>query len=566
MRRCLLWVFIGMGVILAARWAISWSARARAGSLAAENGDTNGDGDRDLSDAIYYLSWLYLGGPEPVAIAGSSGVEARVAALEDAVFSGDAALDAAVRAARELTPGAEDLWTAPAGALVDTAASGTPARVALSIGGVALGHVVALRLEEGLSVLPRLDVILEVLSSSYAPIAPASPLRLSYEDASGAALFHGEVGAASLAGSDGESVYVHVVGYTKLHRLTRGRKSRVFLDQRASDIVGRILEDAGVGALEFQMLLEEAHPVRSQVVQHNESDWDFVARLLEEEGIYSVVLHESARATIRFADSGAGLVPSAGVPVPYVGFRLEPPAGTPAHISLLRRTVSAGPERVTVGDYDLARVQPVFATAGDSGGGAEDFEYGVNLVQAGDLAVMARRRLDLLEGSFDVLEGASNATEARPGRVITVGGSEKRFNGKYLIVGATHRYFRDAGGGSYGNTFHALPDAVRYRPPRVTPKSGLAGVQSAVVTGPAGTTTHSDAYGRVKVRFHWDRSGATDDTSSAWVRVAQNRVAGALGAYLPEVGDEVLVAFEHGDIDRPVVLGSLWNGSDRPPR
>jgi type VI secretion system secreted protein VgrG len=116
----------------------------------------------------------------------------------------------------------------------------------------------------------------------------------------------------------------------------------------------------------------------------------------------------------------------------------------------------------------------------------------------------------------------------------------------------------------YANYFVAIPSAAPFRPPRTTPKPIIHGPQTAVVTGPAGETTHTDSLGRVKVQFHWDRLGPGDETSSAWVRVAQ--AVGNLGSFqVPEVGDEVLVSFQDGDDRAPIVIGTLWNGTDPPP-
>ena len=102
----------------------------------------------------------------------------------------------------------------------------------------------------------------------------------------------------------------------------------------------------------------------------------------------------------------------------------------------------------------------------------------------------------------------------------------------------------------------------RPRPPADRP---VARLQTALVVGPAGARTHTDRFGRVKVQFFWDREGQHDENSSRWIRVSQP-YSGTGGAFtLPEVGDEVLVAFEHGDPDRPYVLGRVFNSDDRPP-
>jgi type VI secretion system secreted protein VgrG len=159
------------------------------------------------------------------------------------------------------------------------------------------------------------------------------------------------------------------------------------------------------------------------------------------------------------------------------------------------------------------------------------------------------------------IAGASSVRAIASGRILVLEGSGERFDGKYLVTGVTHTFERRGDRVAYENTFTCIPDALPFRSPRCTAIPFL-GPQTAVVVGPPGETSFHDKYGRIKVRFHWDR----DESSSQWVRVAQPAGGGRGFHTLPEVGDEVLVVFEHGDPDRPVVLGSLWNAADPPPQ
>jgi type VI secretion system secreted protein VgrG len=136
-----------------------------------------------------------------------------------------------------------------------------------------------------------------------------------------------------------------------------------------------------------------------------------------------------------------------------------------------------------------------------------------------------------------------------------------RPEGEHLVIALDHRWRADAP--RYELEVTAIPLAVPYRLPRVTPRPRIAGLHSAVVTGPAGQEIHADAAGRVKVRFFWDREGATDDKSSLPVRVAQPNLPGSM--LLPRVGWEVMVAFEDGDPDRPLIVGRAYNAKHPPP-
>jgi type VI secretion system secreted protein VgrG len=118
----------------------------------------------------------------------------------------------------------------------------------------------------------------------------------------------------------------------------------------------------------------------------------------------------------------------------------------------------------------------------------------------------------------------------------------------------------------YENSFTCIPDAVVFRPARLTPKPVIRGMQTAIVVGPGGEEIHTDKYGRIKVQFHWDRRGGKDDRSSCWIRVAQNVAGRNWGAsILPRIGQEVVVAFLEGDPDRPLVVGSVYNADQMPP-
>src|SRR5262249_20816427 len=123
-----------------------------------------------------------------------------------------------------------------------------------------------------------------------------------------------------------------------------------------------------------------------------------------------------------------------------------------------------------------------------------------------------------------------------------------------------------AAGLLYDNRFQAAPAALPYRPARATPKPAIPGVQTATVVGPSGNDVFVDKYGRVKVKFHWDRDTATGPKNSCWLRVGQVWAGKRWGAYFwPRVGHEVLVAFVEGDPDRPLVVGSAYNEENMPP-
>jgi type VI secretion system secreted protein VgrG len=108
--------------------------------------------------------------------------------------------------------------------------------------------------------------------------------------------------------------------------------------------------------------------------------------------------------------------------------------------------------------------------------------------------------------------------------------------------------------------------SVPFRPPLVTPRPVVAGTHTALVAGSSGEEIWTDAYGRIKLKFHWDRAAGADENSSCWVRVAQGAAGQGWGhLFLPRVGQEVIVSYVDGDPDRPLVTGSVYNKQDTLP-
>jgi type VI secretion system secreted protein VgrG len=156
------------------------------------------------------------------------------------------------------------------------------------------------------------------------------------------------------------------------------------------------------------------------------------------------------------------------------------------------------------------------------------------------------------------VSGGSNAERLIPGYLFTLHGHFDG-NGGWLLTSVDHAAHAKNPNGAvtYTNDFVCIPSALPYRPPRSTPQPIVAGTQTAVVTGPAGEQTFTDQYGRVKVQFHWDRQGKNDEKSSCWIRVGHPTPAPGTTVQLPPIGVEVIVAFEEGDPDKPIIVGTV---------
>src|SRR5262249_19379933 len=170
------------------------------------------------------------------------------------------------------------------------------------------------------------------------------------------------------------------------------------------------------------------------------------------------------------------------------------------------------------------------------------------------------------------IQGTSNCRHFVSGHKFTL---TRHFNadGPYVLTNLEHTdslsaNYRSGEGVElvYKNRFTCIPLVLPFRPPLVTKKPVVEGAQTAVVVGPPGEEIFCDKYGRVKVQFHWDRQGKNDADSSCWVRVATIWAGKSWGIVnVPRVGHEVVVAFEEGDPDRPIIIGSVYNNDHMPP-
>jgi type VI secretion system secreted protein VgrG len=178
------------------------------------------------------------------------------------------------------------------------------------------------------------------------------------------------------------------------------------------------------------------------------------------------------------------------------------------------------------------------------------------------------------------LRGASSVSGLDAGMRVKIKGLEvnEKEEPEVLIIAVRHSAMdyshwtteawsgREPGAPHYDNEFVCIRKSMKFRPERVTPKPFVHGPQTAIVTGLSGEEIHTDAYGRVKVQFHWDRVGRKDETSSCWVRVSQGWAGKNWGQiHIPRVGHEVIVDFLEGDPDRPIITGRVYNAENPVP-
>ena len=191
------------------------------------------------------------------------------------------------------------------------------------------------------------------------------------------------------------------------------------------------------------------------------------------------------------------------------------------------------------------------------------YEYPGGFIKSETGESIASRRLDEIEAETIKMVGKSYARCMMAGRQFDlVEHFRDDYNSTYVVRWVKFNVDQE----KYENEFEAFPADVVFRPPRITPKPKIYGTQTAVVVGKSGEEIFTDAYGRVKIQFHWDQDGQKDENSSCWVRVAQIWAGKSWGTlFTPRIGTEVIVSFLNGDPDCPIIVGTVYNDVQKMP-
>ncbi len=368
-------------------------------------------------------------------------------------------------------------------------------------------------------------------------------------------------GAYDEESRDGHQYTLTLVAREELLSLRGGY--RVLLDKTTQQIVTEVLTLAGIPAGEVEWRLATSYTARLHTTQYGESDWAFIERLLAEDGIAYWIDADPEAETARlvFGDSADAHDGIAGAGT--VQYRDAGSGASERHFFELEITGVLTPTKVTIRDHDVrAPDVPIEGVAGD--GTYEVFEFPANVVSSDAAKVRASARLDQWKRLERHAIALSDCMRLQPGRVVAIEGcSDEWMNGKFLVAGVEHEVAMGSPQSSatptYSNRVLLVPHGARTHRPSPPIRVKVFGIEPATTTGPAGQEIHVDDLARVKIRFPWDRSGRTDDTSSTWIRTQQMNMGGAM--ILPRVGWEVPVAYVDGNPDRPFVLGRLYNAT-----
>ncbi len=360
--------------------------------------------------------------------------------------------------------------------------------------------------------------------------------------------------------------------------LTQRQDSRIFQATNAPDIIKAVFDDAQIINYRFDLSGEYAN--LEYCLQYRETDSHFVQRLMAEHGMWYYFEH-SADQHILVVDNNDAipeLVSSLNNatqlgPIPFDADNSA--AVQFEHISNLELINRVNSGAVVVDDYDyLAPKTPQkSSTSSDSHSDLQRYDYPGRF--AGNLSqVKVNQSLASFLVENQQIEASSDVMRLIPGHSFEISGHPRlAINGDYTLLSVTHvgknpQVLAEESSGNpttYHNQFVCIARDIEYQAPKL-PAPMVDGPQTAFVVGPAGEEIFTDALGRVKVQFHWDRYGKCDEHTSSWVRVSQSMAAATWGAvYLPRIGHEVIVTFLEGDPDKPLITGAVYNGLNYPP-
>ena len=363
--------------------------------------------------------------------------------------------------------------------------------------------------------------------------------------------------------------------------LTRSADCRIFQEKAAPDIIKEIFQEHGFASAFDKGSLRE-HPKLSYCVQYRETDFNFVSRLMEAEGICYYFKHANGKHTLVMADSKNGHSTFDGYGmIPYQPPTQEFRGKETIHEWALEQEVQTGAYALNDFDFKNPRASVLLSTTKSpeqqSYPSYEIFDYPGGYMVKGDGEVYSRARIEELRAQGEIARGESDARGIATGCLFTLAGFPRADQCReYLITSVNYSIecadeaasgAADGGGtGTCSCTFTAIPADKPFRPPRITPKPAVKGPQTAIVVGKSGEEIWTDEFGRVRLQFHWDRYGKSDENSSCWVRVAQVWAGKTWGViYTPRIGQEVIVEFLEGDPDQPIVTGRVYNKEQMPP-
>ncbi|HGY2267512.1 type VI secretion system Vgr family protein [Morganella morganii] len=459
-----------------------------------------------------------------------------------------------------------------AGTLADALTGRSPSGLVFTckIGGLPeqTFQVTEFSLSEGLSSLFSLSVsAVSVLPSITFDehLGKASSLTVT-RDGVKVRTVQGLLASAEQGNTDGNKTWYHFLIRPEMWIMTLSQDSRIFQKQSVPEVLATLLKEAHVKN-DLKFYQDELHQKRDYITQKRESAYDFWCRLAAEEGI-NFWFEEGPK--LFYSDNHLGM--TAGIHLTY-----NPQADTDTRDSTAfswRYTEKLCSDVIIQKDYnpdspsypfqhevtgDVHKQHPVYESYGRYRDDATGKPF-------------TRLRYEQSQNERQTGTAGTNCFALMPGKIFTLSNHPSAvMNQPWQVITVNHRGTQplaDNSGGegtTFSNTVQFIPGTREWRPPfRFRPQAD--GDELATVVGPDGEEIYTNEQGAVKVYFHWDRYGKPDHSASCWVRVAMGWNGSGYGfSAVPRIGQEIIVSYLNGDIDRPIVTGCTYNGRNGPP-
>lgn len=418
----------------------------------------------------------------------------------------------------------------------------------------------------------ELDLVSEEPSIKYEDIVgQAVTVRATLADGS-ARYWNGHVSRFVQAGRDSNLAVYQAIIVPWLWFLDQTSDCRIFQNKTAPDIIKQIFQEYGYR--DFSLSLYGDFVKRDYCVQYRESDFNFVSRLMEEEGIFYFFEHEDGKHTLVLGNDPAAHKPCPNQP----SARYEGAAGGWQDDDVILQWLQEQelrPGIFTTTDYNFETPSTNLQSSVNGKGKWEIYDFPGEYTKRADGDKLAKVRLQEQQLPQSIARGTSDCRAFGVGYKFKLADHYRGdLNQEYVLTSLRHSAHHNLGLASgpadtspvYENSFECVPASTPIRPLRRTPVPVVQGCQTAVVVGPSGEEIFTDKYGRVKVQFHWDREGKENENSSCWVRVSYPWSGKAWGGIqIPRIGQEVIVDFIEGDPDRPIITGRVYNAGQMPP-
>lgn len=386
---------------------------------------------------------------------------------------------------------------------------------------------------------------------------------------------NGIIASFSQGGASPEFASYHATLVPWFWFLTRTSDCRIFQNMTVPDIIQNLFQEHGFS--DFKNKLHGSFKPREYCVQYRETTFNFISRLMQEEGIFYFFEHEKQKHTLVMANN-----PSEFKPCPNQAAARYESASEAGWSEEVVTTWSIGQE-VRPGEYtikDFNFQKPSLDLTGHVDGKDsrkyEIYDYPGEYENKDEGERLAGIRMHEEESPQVMISGSSTCRAFTSGYRFELKEHYRRdLNKPYTLLSLYHSCeagtnYRSSEGGAddfeYTNQFQCIPHVTPFRPPRTAPVPVVHGTQTAIVVGPPGEEIYVDKYGRVKVQFHWDRIGKRNEKSSCWIRVSHPWAGQNWGAiWTPRIGQEVIVDFLEGDPDKPLIVGRVYNAEQMPP-